>query len=151
MIYKDNDYFEIEGIRKLNGTIKCQKSKNATLPIMSATILIRDKVVLKDVPNIVDSQNMIKILEGLGGKVTKSKNKLIIDNSNSYNGAISEDLSKSMRSSIFLMGSMLARFNSIMINTPGGCLIGSRPIDIHIDAPDVWCFFNIKSAVKWGF
>ena len=53
-----------------------------------------------------------------------------------------------MRSSIFLLGSTLTRFKNVMLTLPGGCQIGKRPIDIHIDAPDVWCFFNIKSAVK---
>ncbi len=126
--------FEIIGGNKLFGEIRNQTSKNATLPIMSASILASGVVELREMPDITDIDNMISILEGLGALVDRQGNIIKIDPKKVRNDQISESLSKSMRSSVFLLGSMLSRFKSMRLCLPGGCQIGSRPIDIHINS-----------------
>lgn len=129
-----NNCLEIIGGNKLYGSIRNQTSKNATLPIMSASILSSGVVELRDMPDITDIDNMISILEGLGAFVDRQGSIIKIDPENVQNDQISESLSKSMRSSVFLLGSMLSRFKSMRLCLPGGCQIGSRPIDIHINS-----------------
>ncbi len=134
MSYKKRDKFVITGGKKLDGELDIQTSKNATLPIMSACLLSKDAVCIKSCPDILDVENMIKILKKLGAKVDRVLDDLIIDGSQIKDVCIDYNLCKTMRSSIFLLGSILARFKSICITMPGGCNIGKRPIDIHIDA-----------------
>ena len=126
--------FEIEGGNKLFGTIENQTSKNAVLPILSATFLLQGETQLFKCPNILDFHNMIKILKKLGAEVENNGRTYTINTQNATNLGIDFSLSKTMRSSIFLLGSLLARFKQIMITTPGGCEIGKRPIDMHIKA-----------------
>lgn len=124
----------IHGGKKLYGEYEVQTSKNATLPILSACLLNKDSIRLKNLPQIVDVNNMLEILKNLGAKITNNNNDYDIDVSGVKNAKIDENLAKSMRSSIFLLGSLLVRFKQIMITTPGGCPIGKRPIDLHIKA-----------------
>jgi len=126
--------YEIEKCDGLFGEIKNQTSKNATLPIMSASILCDENVKILDVPNITDVVNMVKILKKIGVKVKKEKDGIIINSQDAENTKIDCKLSKTMRSSIFLLGSMLSKFGTATITMPGGCNIGKRPIDIHIKA-----------------
>ena len=124
----------IKGGNRLNGELEIQTSKNATLPIMSASIISSGKVRLNRVPHISDVDNMVNILSCLGATVERVGDSLTIDSSKAHNRHVNCELSKTMRSSVFLLGSMLARFKTATINLPGGCKIGSRPIDIHVDA-----------------
>ena len=126
--------YEILPCKELKGTIKNQTSKNATLPIMSASLLCEGIVHLKDYPNITDVENMIKILKKIGVKIKKQNNGIILNTKTANCSEIDCELSKTMRSSLFLLGSMLSRFKSVMLTLPGGCMIGKRPIDIHIFA-----------------
>lgn len=122
----------IEGAHKLEGTVKISGSKNAALPILAATVLNVGKTTLYNVPNIQDTQMMFKILETLGGKVEKKNNKIIIDTSKINKFEISEELMHKMRSSVILAGALLGRYKKAIFSYPGGCDIGSRPIDLHL-------------------
>ena len=127
-------YLEIEGGKKLFGEIINRTSKNATLPIMSACLLVNGETKITDYPIISDVENMISLLTFLGAKVEKRGSDLLINTELCENVGIDGQLSKTMRSSVFLLGSYLSRFNNVMLTLPGGCDIGLRPIDIHISA-----------------
>lgn len=130
----NKEYFEIIGGNKLFGKIKNQTSKNATLPIMSASLLCDGVVKINDVPEITDVKNMIKILLKLGVEVGKKQKTIKINASKANNSQIDSELAKTMRSSLFLLGPMLSKFKEVDLTLPGGCKIGKRPIDIHIKA-----------------
>ena len=122
----------IEGGGKLEGTVKISGSKNSSLPIIAATILNAGKTTLYNVPNIQDTQMMFKILENLGAKVEKKNGKVKIDTSKIDKYEIPEDLMHKMRSSVILAGALIGRYKSATFSYPGGCDIGSRPIDLHL-------------------
>lgn len=124
----------IEGGKALEGTINISGSKNASLPIIAASILNGGISKLYNVPNIHDTQITLKILKILGCKVTKKNDKIVIDSSRMSLCEIPEDLMHKMRSSVVLAGAILARFKNVKFTYPGGCDIGSRPIDLHLKA-----------------
>lgn len=124
--------FVICGGRKLNGTLKVETAKNAVLPIIAASILTDKEIVIKDIPHIIDVYKMFDILREMGGKVIVEGNDAIIDNSNIYNFEISQVLAKDIRSSIFMLGPLIAKYKRARVAYPGGCDIGSRPIDLHL-------------------
>ena len=124
--------FIIQGGKKLEGEVKISGSKNAALPIIAATILIQGKTTLYNVPNIQDVQTMYEIIKDIGGKVTKKNNKIIIDTSKIHTYEIPENLMRKMRSSVILAGAIIGRYNKAKFSYPGGCEIGSRPIDLHL-------------------
>lgn len=126
--------FEIEKCDGLFGEIKNQTSKNATLPILSASLLCNEEIKILDLPKITDVDNMLKILKKIGVKVKKEGKDVLINPTTATKNEIDCKLSKTMRSSLFLLGSMLSRFGVATITLPGGCKIGARPIDIHISA-----------------
>lgn len=122
----------IEGGHKLEGTVKISGSKNSALPIIAATILNAGKTVLYNVPNIQDTQMMYKILETLGAKIEKKNGKIKIDTSKIEKFEIPPELMHKMRSSVILAGALLGRYKKAIFSYPGGCDIGSRPIDLHL-------------------
>ena len=122
----------IKGGRKLEGEVNISGSKNAALPIIAATILNTGKSTLYNVPNIHDTQMMFEILKKLGGSVVKKKNKVIIDTSKINKYEIPEDLMRQMRSSVIFVGSLLGRHRKATFSYPGGCDIGTRPIELHL-------------------
>ena len=124
----------IEGGNRLEGVVDISGSKNASLPIIAASILNGGVSKLYNVPNIHDTQITLKILKILGCKVDKKNGKIIIDSSRMDNHEIPEDLMRQMRSSVVLAGAILARFKNAIFTYPGGCDIGSRPIDLHLKA-----------------
>ena len=124
----------IEGGKKLEGETYVSGSKNASLPIIAASILNKGITKLYNVPNIHDVQMMIEILKELGCKVKKLNNKVIIDSSNVNKYEIPENLMREMRSSVILVGSLIGRYHKAVFSYPGGCDIGSRPIDLHLKA-----------------
>ena len=121
----------IKGSNKLEGKVKISGSKNAALPIIAASILNAGKTTLYNVPNIHDTQMMFEILKNLG-KVEKKNNKIIIDTSKIKKYEISEDLMRQMRSSVILAGSLIGKYQKAIFSYPGGCDIGTRPIDLHL-------------------
>ena len=124
----------IQGGNKLEGTVKISGSKNSSLPIIAATILNGGETTLYNVPNIHDTQMMFEILRQIGGKVTKKKNKVIINTKDIHKYEIPEELMRQMRSSVIFAGSLLGKYRKCTLSYPGGCDIGTRPIDLHLKA-----------------
>ena len=124
----------IKGGNKLEGTVKISGAKNAALPIIAASILNSGKTTLYNVPNIKDTQMMYEILKILGAKVEKKNNKVIIDTSKIDKFEIPDELMHKMRSSVILAGAMIGKYHKATFTYPGGCDIGSRPIDLHLKA-----------------
>ena len=111
----------IQGGHKLQGETYVSGSKNASLPIMAATVLNRGISKLYNVPDIHDTQMMIEILKELGCKVVKKSNKVVIDSSNIRNFEIPENLMHEMRSSVILAGALLGRYRKAVFSYPGDC------------------------------
>ena len=126
----------IVGGKKLNGSINISGSKNATLPILAASILSKNKVIIKNIPLVKDVETMIDLLLLLGLKVklVKKRKKIEILNSNKLNTFVPYKLVKTMRAGILVLGPLLARYNKAKVSLPGGCAIGSRPVDLHLGA-----------------
>ncbi len=122
----------INGGRMLEGAVDIRGAKNSILPLLAGCILTDEIIVLHDCPYISDVDSMIKILEGLGCKIIRNDRDLIVDSSGVCNSQIPSSLAKELRSSIFLLGSLLSRLKKAKVAYPGGCDIGLRPIDIHI-------------------
>ena len=125
---------EVFGANKLKGQINISGSKNASLPILAATLLSNKKIVLKNLPKVKDIETMINLLQSLGSKTKFSKQKLVIDNSKQSKKLASYNLMKTMRAGIIVLGPLLAKFGKAKVSLPGGCAIGSRPVDIHLKA-----------------
>ncbi len=125
---------EVFGAKKLKGQIKISGSKNASLPILAATLLSRKKIHLKNLPKVKDIQTMLSLLKSLGSKIKVKKNETIIDNTKQRKKFASYNLVKTMRAGILVLGPLLAKFGSAKVSLPGGCAIGTRPIDIHLKA-----------------
>lgn len=124
----------IKGGKRLEGEVTISGSKNASLPIIAATILNAGKTTLYNVPNIHDTQMMFEILKQIGGKITKKGNKVVIETKNIKKYEIPEDLMRQMRSSVIFAGALLGKYRTATFSYPGGCDIGTRPIDLHLKA-----------------
>ena len=122
----------IEGGKRLEGEVNISGSKNASLPIIAASILNSNITKLYNVPNIHDTQITLEILKILGCKIGKKSDKIIIDSKNMKKTEIPDDLMRQMRSSVVLTGAIIGRFKEAKISYPGGCDIGARPIDLHL-------------------
>ena len=116
----------------LRGTVKIDGAKNAVLPIIAATLLADGKSVLKGVPNLRDVHVISELLRHLGAEVTYEGTTLTVDASNITTCEAPYELVRKMRASFLVMGPLLARFNHTKISMPGGCAIGTRPIDLHL-------------------
>lgn len=116
----------------LKGTVKIDGAKNSVLPIIAATLLAKDKSVLNGVPNLKDVHVISDLLRHLGAEVEYKDNTLTVDASNINTCEAPYKLVSKMRASFLVMGPLLARFNSTKISMPGGCAIGTRPIDLHL-------------------
>ncbi len=125
---------EVFGSNKLKGQIKISGSKNASLPILAATLLSNKKVYLNNLPKVKDIETMINLLKSLGSKIKFDKKKLIIDNSKQNKKFASYNLVKTMRAGILVLGPLLAKFGHAKVSLPGGCAIGTRPVDLHLKA-----------------
>ena len=125
--------YVIEGGRKLTGEVDISGSKNASLPIIAATLLNKGITKLYNVPNIHDVQIMLKILKVLGCKIKKSSGKIVIDSRKINKKEIPEELMNKMRSSVILAGALISRNKEVVFSYPGGCDIGARPIDLHLE------------------
>ena len=125
---------EVFGAKKLKGHIKISGSKNASLPILAATLLSNKKSHLKNLPKVKDIQTMLLLLNSLGSKIKIKKNETIINNNKQRKKFASYNLVKTMRAGILVLGPLLAKHGSAKVSLPGGCSIGSRPVDIHLKA-----------------
>lgn len=124
--------FVIKGGYKLDGEVKISGSKNASLPIIAASIMGEGKTILHNVPNLKDVQTMIKILNYMGAKTKFENNTLEIDPSGIYQFTAPYEFVSTMRGSICLLGPLIAKYKRARFSMPGGCVIGPRPIDLHI-------------------
>lgn len=128
------DKLLIEGGSELNGVVTASGAKNAALPILASSILLQDKLVISNVPHLNDITTMLEILSSMGSYVTFNENMNIeIDTSSINNLKARYELVKTMRASILVLGPLLARFHEAEVALPGGCAIGSRPVNLHID------------------
>jgi len=124
----------IRGTRKLEGTLPIQGSKNSSLPILAACVLVDGVSVLHNCPYLSDVDAAIEILRHLGCTVTREGHTLTVDSRSISCYNIPENLMREMRSSIVFLGSLVSRFKKARLFTPGGCEIGLRPIDLHLSA-----------------
>lgn len=124
--------YKIKGPNKIEGEVKISGSKNSSLPIIAACILNGGKSTLYNVPDIKDTTGMFEILKDLGCKIKKKNNWIEIDSSNINKFEIDKELMNKMRSSVIIAGALIGRFRKARFSYPGGCDIGTRPIDLHI-------------------
>ena len=127
------DKLQITGKAILTGSISVSGSKNAALPIMIASLLSENGLYLKNLPALQDILTMEKLLENFGIKIKKINSQTFFDSANINNSLADYDLVRKMRASILVLGPLIARFKKAKISLPGGCAIGTRPIDIHLD------------------
>jgi len=127
---------EIKGGKRISGTISISGSKNATLPILASTILTNKKVTIKNVPIVKDVETMVELLSTLGStvKFDKKRKKIEIINKKSLKTFAPYYLLKTMRAGVLVLGPLLAKYRTAKVSLPGGCAIGSRPIDFHLEA-----------------
>ena len=124
--------YEIEGGIPLRGEYRVKGAKNSALPILAATVCRGAVYEIYDCPRIGDVFAMEEILNSMGAKTRWEKDCIIVDSRGIIETSVPKELMAEMRSSVFLMGSLLARSDEAVIYRPGGCNIGKRPIDIHI-------------------
>ena len=143
------DYFEINGLKKLNGLVEVSGAKNAVLPLMAAAILNRGNIKISNVPTLSDSITMSKLLEEMGAKVQfSSNNSISVDSSNLNKPFAPYDLVKTMRASFYVLGPLIARFGEAKVSLPGGCAWGPRPVDFHLDGLKA---LGVKISIENGY
>ena len=125
---------EVFGAAKLKGQIKISGSKNASLPILAATLLSDKKISLVNLPKVKDIETMILLLKSLGSSIEYNKKILTIKNNRQAKTFAAYSLVKTMRAGILVLGPLLAKFGKAKVSLPGGCAIGTRPVDIHLQA-----------------
>ena len=127
---------EVKGGRKISGIMSISGSKNATLPILASTILTNKKTVIKNIPIVQDVETMVDLLNTIGSKtkLDKKKKKIEIINKKSLKTFAPYYLLKTMRAGVLVLGALLTKYGVAKVSLPGGCAIGSRPIDIHLSA-----------------
>ena len=127
---------EIIGDRKLSGTISISGSKNATLPILASTILTSKKIIITNTPIVRDVETMVELLKAMGSNIEfdKKVKKITIHNKKKLKTFASYHLLKTMRAGVLVLGPLLAKYGFAKVSLPGGCAIGSRPINLHLDA-----------------
>lgn len=128
------DYLKVIGKKNLKGSVKISGAKNAALPLLAATILSANKLHIKNLPDVVDINTLLQLLEILGSSYTKDKNILDIDSTTIHKTKATYDIVKTMRASILVLGPLLTRFGHCEVSLPGGCAIGQRPVDLHLKA-----------------
>lgn len=122
----------ISGGRTLRGSVDVGGSKNGALAIMSAVVLAEGETVLHNVPNVTDTRTKAKLLACFGAKCQWREGSLYIDSSNLFNGETDEEMVRSIRTSFYILGPLLARTGFVTLPAPGGCKIGARPVDLHM-------------------
>ena len=125
---------KIQGGHSLRGEIHISGSKNAALSIIAASIMTEERIVLENIPHLEDVTTMIRLIAGMGVSVALADdNKLMLDSSKIRNYLAPYDLVKTMRASILVLGPLIARFGEASVSLPGGCAIGARPVNLHLD------------------
>ena len=125
---------KIQGGHTLSGEVSISGSKNAALSVIAAAIMTEKKVVLENIPHLEDITTMIRLVAGMGVSITLADDRrLILDSSKIKNFLAPYDLVKTMRASILVLGPLVARFGEATVSLPGGCAIGARPVNMHLD------------------
>lgn len=124
--------FIVHGGRPLSGSVNISGSKNASLPILAATLLTREQCVVRRVPDVSDTNYMLQILQNLGAEVERASGNVVIRCGQLRSHEAPYDLVRKMRASVCVMGPLLARHGRADVSLPGGCVIGDRPIDLHL-------------------
>ncbi len=127
-------YLKILGNKKLSGEVRISGAKNAALPLIAATILSKNSVQICNMPDVVDINTLLKLIDKLGGSFSREKDCITIDSSKLHKTTANYDIVKTMRASILVLGPLLARFGHCEVSLPGGCAIGQRPVDLHLKA-----------------
>jgi UDP-N-acetylglucosamine 1-carboxyvinyltransferase len=129
------DTLHINGGNCLKGSIKISGSKNASLPILAATLLSPNEITLRNLPHLQDITTMVNLLNSMGSDITVDENmNVIINTSNITESVAPHSLVSTMRASILVLGPLLTRFGKATVSMPGGCAIGARPVDMHLSA-----------------
>lgn len=143
------DKLIINGGHRLEGRVNISGAKNSALPILAATLLVEDKVIINNVPALHDIKTMASLLSQLGARVEIDPNNMVtVDTSTVNNFTATYDLVKTMRASILVLGPLLSRFGKADVSLPGGCAIGTRPVDLHLKALTA---MNAEITVKNGY
>ena len=146
------DKLIIQGESDLFGSIDIPGSKNASLPILVASLLSEKNLNLTNIPKLQDVKSMILLLRSFGVKINENDSKLTLNAKNLKNNIADYDLVRKMRASILVLGPLLARFKKAKISLPGGCSIGTRPIDIHLNSLNkLGINFEIENGFISGF
>ncbi len=143
------DKIIIDGGRQLKGCVQIGGSKNSSLPILAATILGDSPSLIKNVPPLSDVDTMIQILEFLGAKVRKpAPGQVLVDPSRITNAVAPYDLVRKMRASVCVLGPLIGRFKNAKVSMPGGCVIGPRPIDLHLKGLEA---LHVEITIEHGY
>ncbi len=142
------DYLKIKGKSALNGTIKISGAKNASLPLIAMTILARNSVAIKNLPNVADIRTLLKLLANLGASCNFYDDRVVVDTTSINETKATYNIVKTMRASILVLGPILARFGHCDVSLPGGCAIGQRPIDLHLKALEQ---MGAEISIKAGY
>ncbi|SVD51486.1 uncharacterized protein METZ01_LOCUS404340, partial [marine metagenome] len=127
---------EIKGGKIISGSILISGSKNATLPILASTIITNKKVKITNIPIVKDVSTMVDLLRDMGSKIklNRREKKIEIINHKPLKTFASYHLLKTMRAGVLVLGPLLAKYGTAKVSIPGGCAIGSRPINLHLNA-----------------
>jgi UDP-N-acetylglucosamine 1-carboxyvinyltransferase len=128
------DFLQIEGKNRISGNIRIAGSKNSALPLIASTILAKNEVTITNIPPVVDIKTLLKLLENLGAEYKLNGETLKISTQNINKTTAVYDIVRKMRASVLVLGPLLARFGQCEVSLPGGCAIGTRPIDLHLKA-----------------
>lgn len=142
------DKIRIEGGIPLRGEVAASGAKNAALPLMAAAILAQKPCVLRNVPNLADIASMEKLLHSMGVTTRRDEHLMRIDASAMASHEAHYDLVRKMRASFFVLGPLLGRFGKARVSLPGGCAIGSRPVDIHLKGLEA---LGARIAIEEGY
>ena len=144
------DKFIVKGPCKIKGEISISGSKNAALPILASTILFEKEVIIKNLPRVKDIDTMINLLKSLGSEIKFNKNRKIvkITKKKKQNSFASYSLVRTMRAGILVLGALVAKHQKSITSLPGGCLIGARPVNYHLNALKK---LGMKYDIKKGY
>ena len=142
------DKLIINGPSKLNGNVSISGAKNAALPILTASLLSSQNIELENIPELQDIKTTIKLLEEFGVRISQKEHSLICNAEKVNKFDAPYEMVKTMRASILVLGPLLARFSKARVSMPGGCAIGSRPVDIHIKGLEA---MGAKITVNHGY
>lgn len=142
------DKLKVSGPCTLKGTVEISASKNASLPLLAATLLYPGKLCMENLPKLSDINFFINILESLGVKASIEGNNTFLDASDISNLKADYELVRKMRASVLVLGPLLSRFGHAIVSLPGGCAIGARPVDLHLKGMEK---MGAKIDIKHGY